>query len=120
MQIYQFFPQVSPHWSVRIPSTGKKAAKKLGDVEEEEEEDIPDLEGEEEGEKENEDLCNEGGTPAPKPKRKRKRKNEQSASTMGPHDKKNKADEKSSEQGMAAFCYICFLFQRPMQPIWGC
>lgn len=70
------------------------------------------MEGEEEGEKENEDLCNEGGTPVPKAKRKRKRKNEQSASTMEPHDKKNKADKKSSEQGTTAFCHICFLLPK--------
>ncbi|XP_035523717.1 transcription factor TFIIIB component B'' homolog isoform X2 [Morone saxatilis] len=80
----------------------KKAANKLSDVEEEDEEGkngIPDLE--EEGEKENEDLCNEGGTPVSKPKKKRKRKNTQDASTEEPNDKKNKTVEKSSEQDEA-------------------
>lgn len=75
---------------------------KLSDVEEEEENEIPDLE---EGEKENEDLCNEGGTPVSKPKKKRKRKNEQDASTEEANEKKNKTDEKSSERGIGAFCY---------------
>ncbi|XP_051268098.1 transcription factor TFIIIB component B'' homolog isoform X2 [Dicentrarchus labrax] len=81
---------------------GKKDAKKLSDVEEEDEEgknEIPDLE--EEGEKENEDLCNEGGTPVSKPKKKRKRKNTQDASTEEPNDKKNKTGGKSSEQDEA-------------------
>ncbi|XP_038589444.1 transcription factor TFIIIB component B'' homolog isoform X2 [Micropterus salmoides] len=76
-----------------------KAAKKLSDVEEENEEvenKIPDLE--EEGEKENEDLCNEGGTPVSKPKKKRKRNNRQEALTEEPNDKKNKTGEKSNEQ----------------------
>lgn len=58
---------------------------------------IPDLE--EEGEKENEDLCNEGGTPVSKPKKKRKRNNRQEALTEEPNDKKNKTGEKSNEQG---------------------
>ncbi|XP_070780752.1 transcription factor TFIIIB component B'' homolog [Enoplosus armatus] len=80
---------------------GKKAARKLSDVEEgdeEEENEIPDLE---EGEKENEDLCNEGGTPVSKPKKKRKRNNKQEASTEEPNDKKNKAGEQSNEQDEA-------------------
>lgn len=92
---------------VLIPCTGKKAAGKLNDVEkegEEEEKEIPDLE-EKEGEKENEDLCNEGGTPVCKPKKKGKRKNRQDASTEEPNDKKNKT-EKSNEQGTDAFSYF--------------
>ncbi|XP_037608809.1 transcription factor TFIIIB component B'' homolog isoform X2 [Sebastes umbrosus] len=77
----------------------KKSARKLSVVEEEDEEEqneMPDLE--EEGEKENEDLCNEGGTTVAKPKKKRKRKD---ASTEEPNDKKNKTGEKSSEQDEA-------------------
>ncbi|XP_041666445.1 transcription factor TFIIIB component B'' homolog isoform X2 [Cheilinus undulatus] len=81
-------------------SKGKKAVKKLSDVEEENEEgedDIPDLEGE--GEKENEDLCNEGGTPVSSPKKKRKRKN--NVSKEAPKEKKNKMGEKDREQDEA-------------------
>lgn len=89
-----------------IPSTGKKAARKLSDVEEEEENETPDLEEEEEGEKENEDLCNEGGSPVSKPKKKRKRKNKEDASTEEPNDKKNKTGEKSNEQGTGVFSYF--------------
>ncbi|XP_029300318.1 LOW QUALITY PROTEIN: transcription factor TFIIIB component B'' homolog [Cottoperca gobio] len=80
-------------------SKGKKAGRKLSDVEEEDEEEqkeCPDLE--KEGEKENEDLCNEGGTTDVKPKKKRKRKN---ASTEEPNDKKNKKGETSNEQDEA-------------------
>lgn len=110
-------PWVCLNSSVLIPSTGKKAARKLSDVEEEEENEIPHLE---EGEKENEDLCNEGGTPVSKPKKKRKRKNEQDASTEEANDKKNKTDEKSSEQGTGAFCYFrkIFFFHKviPLSP----
>ncbi|XP_044189507.1 transcription factor TFIIIB component B'' homolog isoform X1 [Thunnus albacares] len=86
---------------------GKKAARKLSDVEEEDEEEESELpvfeeeEEEEEGEKENEDLCNEGGTPVSKPKRKRKRKNEKDASTEEPKGKKKQTGEKSNEQGEA-------------------
>lgn len=70
---------------------------------------MPDLEGEEEGEKENEDLCNDGGSPGPNPKRKRKRAHENSAATNEPNDKKNKAD-KSGEQGAAPFFFhLCVL-----------
>lgn len=104
-----------------ISSTGKKAAKKLSDVEEEDEEEeseMPDLEEEEEeekeGEKENEDLCNEGGAAVSKPKKKRKRNNKQDSSTEEPSNKKkNKTGGKSSEQGSHAFtCFnklFCFL-----------
>lgn len=87
-----------------IPSTGKKAARKLSDVEEEEENETPDLE--EEGEKENEDLCNDGGSPVSKSKKKRKRKNKEDASTEEPNDKKNKTGEKSKEQGTGVFSYF--------------
>uniref|UniRef100_UPI0037E7F656 transcription factor TFIIIB component B'' homolog n=1 Tax=Semicossyphus pulcher TaxID=241346 RepID=UPI0037E7F656 len=78
----------------------QKASKKLSDVDEddeEEEDEMPDLEGE--GEKENEDLCNEGGEPVSKPKKKRKRKSD--ASTEEPNEKKNKKGEKSNEQDEA-------------------
>nr|XP_046230918.1 transcription factor TFIIIB component B'' homolog isoform X2 [Scatophagus argus] len=77
---------------------GKKAAPKLSDVEEEDEEvenEMPDLE--EEGEKENEDLCSEEGTPVSRPKKNRKRKNRQDVSTVEPNDKKNKSSGKSNE-----------------------
>ncbi|XP_026153217.1 transcription factor TFIIIB component B'' homolog isoform X2 [Mastacembelus armatus] len=78
---------------------GKKAARKLSDVDEDDEDDenqVPDLE--DEGEKENEDLCNEGGSDVSKPKRQCKRKTRQDASCKKPN-KKNKMDEKSNEQG---------------------
>ncbi len=73
-------------------------------MEEEEENETPDLE--EEGEKENEDLCNEGETPVSKPKKRRKRKNKEAASTEEPNDKKNKMGEKSNEQGTGVFSYF--------------
>lgn len=98
---------------VLIPSTGKKAAKKLSDVEEDDEEDenqVPDLEDEEEGEKENEDLCNEGGSPVSKPKRQRKRKTRQAALNEEPSDKKNKTGENSDDQGTVAFTYFMKMF----------
>lgn len=91
---------------VLIPSKGKKSARKLSDVEEEEESEIPDMEEEEEGEKENEELCNERNSPVSKPNKKCKRKNRQDASTEEPNDKKNKRDEKSNEQGKVAFCFL--------------
>lgn len=102
-RITNFSPKVCLNSSVvcvLIPSKGKKTARKLSDVEEEEESEIPDME--EEGEKENEDLCNEGSTPVSKPKKKCKRKNRQDASAEEPNDKKNKTDER----GKVAFCYF--------------
>ncbi|XP_065821684.1 transcription factor TFIIIB component B'' homolog isoform X2 [Labrus bergylta] len=75
----------------------RKNSKKLSDVEEEDEDNensLPDLEGE--GEKENEDLCNEGGAEVSKFKKKRKRKSD--ASKEEPKDKKNKAGKKDKEQ----------------------
>lgn len=86
---------------VLFPSAGKKASRKLSDVEEEDEEDegeLPDFEGEEEGEKENEDLCNEGGTPVSKPKRKRKRKNEKETTT-----------EEQGTNGESSLCINMFM-----------
>ncbi|KAK5879287.1 hypothetical protein CesoFtcFv8_024605 [Champsocephalus esox] len=77
----------------------RKAGKKLSVVEEEDEEEQkenPDME--KEGEKENEDLCNEAGTTAVKSKKKRKIKN---TSTEEPKDKKNKTDKKSNDQDEA-------------------
>uniref|UniRef100_A0A3Q1EFC8 B double prime 1, subunit of RNA polymerase III transcription initiation factor IIIB n=1 Tax=Acanthochromis polyacanthus TaxID=80966 RepID=A0A3Q1EFC8_9TELE len=75
----------------------KKAARQLSDVEEGDEEEhenqVPDLEAEEEGEKENEDLCNEGGIPASEPNRKCKRKKKPDDLTEEPNDKKNKTGE---------------------------
>ncbi|XP_076020046.1 uncharacterized protein LOC143011172 isoform X2 [Genypterus blacodes] len=74
---------------------GKKAARKLSDVEEEEEEhEALDLE-EEDGEKEN-----EGGSPASQPKRKRKRKDKNEASTEEPNNMEDD-DGGNSEQGDA-------------------
>ncbi|XP_031716206.1 transcription factor TFIIIB component B'' homolog isoform X2 [Anarrhichthys ocellatus] len=81
---------------------GKKAARKLSVVEEEDEEEQKVIAAlEEEGEKENEDLCNEGGTDDVKPKKKCKRKNREDALTEEPNDKKNKTGEKSNEQDEA-------------------
>lgn len=68
---------------------------------------MPDLEGEEEGEKENEDLCNDGGTPGPKPKRKRRRAREHSAATNEPNDKKNKADANDEQGAVPLFSCTC-------------
>ncbi|XP_062414828.1 nascent polypeptide-associated complex subunit alpha, muscle-specific form isoform X1 [Pungitius pungitius] len=79
---------------------GKKAARKLSVVEEEDEEEqneIADLE-EEEGEKENEELVNEGGADVAKPKKKRKRKSKEEVLTEEPIEKKNKTGEKSNEK----------------------
>ena len=99
---------------ILIPSTGKKATGKkaaspLSDVEEEDEDDandVPNLEDEAEGEKENENLCNEGGTPVSKPKKQRKRKDRQAAVDGEANDKKKKNGEKSYEQGTVAFTYF--------------
>ncbi|CAG5867604.1 unnamed protein product [Menidia menidia] len=76
----------------------KAKGKNLSDAEKEDENQIPDLEG---GEKENDDLSNEGGIPAPEPKRKRKRKNKSDALIEEPSDKKNKKDPKSNKQSEA-------------------
>ncbi|XP_008421724.1 transcription factor TFIIIB component B'' homolog isoform X2 [Poecilia reticulata] len=70
----------------RTRPKGKRPAKSLSDVEEEEENKIPDLE--EEQEKENEDQCNEGETPASEPMKKRKKKNGEET-----NEKKNKTAE---------------------------
>ncbi|XP_027881110.1 transcription factor TFIIIB component B'' homolog isoform X1 [Xiphophorus couchianus] len=76
----------------RTRPKGKKSAKSLSDMEEEEQEEkeeddeIPDLE------KENEDQCNEGETPASEPKKKRKRKNGE-ASPEETNEKKNKTGD---------------------------
>ncbi|XP_035040491.2 transcription factor TFIIIB component B'' homolog [Hippoglossus stenolepis] len=93
----------SPKKSKR-KAKGKKAASTLSDVEEENENDaneVPNLEDEAEGEKENENLCNEGGTPVSKPKKQRKRKAKQAAVNEEANDKKKKTGEKSNEQGEA-------------------
>ncbi|XP_029372171.1 transcription factor TFIIIB component B'' homolog isoform X2 [Echeneis naucrates] len=77
-------------------SKGKKAAKKLSDVEEEDEEDdneVLDLADENEGEKENEDLCNEGGILVSKPKQQCKKKTRQAAPIDEPNGKKNQTGE---------------------------
>uniref|UniRef100_A0A3Q3JT77 Myb-like domain-containing protein n=1 Tax=Monopterus albus TaxID=43700 RepID=A0A3Q3JT77_MONAL len=81
---------------------GRKATRKLSDVEEEDEDDenqVPDLEDKEE--KENEDLCNDGESPASEPKRRRKRKAGQDASNNEPDENENKTGGKSSEQAEA-------------------
>lgn len=68
---------------------------------------MPDLEEEEEeGEKENEDLCNECQTPLSKPKNKCQRTNGHDATTNKSSDQKNKTNEKSTEQGTGAFSYF--------------
>ncbi|XP_030599089.1 transcription factor TFIIIB component B'' homolog [Archocentrus centrarchus] len=78
----------------------RKSASKLSDVEEEDEEDeneVLDL-VEEEGEKENEDLCDDGDIPVSEAKTKRgKRKKSQTALDEEPNDKRNK--RVSTEQG---------------------
>ncbi|KAG7238648.1 hypothetical protein INR49_030722 [Caranx melampygus] len=55
------------------------------------------------GEKENEDLCNEGASPVSKPKRQRKRKTKKAVveeeEEEEPKEKKKKSDKQSSEQG---------------------
>ncbi|KAM8828031.1 uncharacterized protein AB9W97_004197 isoform 2-T2 [Spinachia spinachia] len=83
----------------RRKAAGKRAARELSILEEEDEEEqdeIADLE--EEGEKENEELVNEGGAEVAKPKNKRKRKSKTEALTEEPNDKKNKTDEKSNDR----------------------
>ncbi|XP_072227461.1 uncharacterized protein [Leuresthes tenuis] len=82
----------------KTKAKGKMSAKKLSDVEEEDENHVPDLK---EGEKENEDQRNEGEAPAPEPKRKRKRKKKPEALTEEPSDKKNKTDSKNNGQSEA-------------------
>ncbi|XP_039635737.1 mucin-5AC isoform X3 [Perca fluviatilis] len=89
----------SPKKKENKKTKGKKASRKLSVVEEgdeEEQNEIPDLE--EEGEKENDDLCNEGGTTVAKPQKKRKRKNKPDASTKEPNDKKNKTGENEQDE----------------------
>ncbi|XP_029025194.1 transcription factor TFIIIB component B'' homolog isoform X2 [Betta splendens] len=79
---------------------GRKSAKKLSDVEEEGEEDenLPDLEDEEGGGKENELLCNEGEATASKPIKQLKRKTGEDTSRKEPRKKRSKKGEKSSDQ----------------------
>ncbi|XP_047426210.1 transcription factor TFIIIB component B'' homolog isoform X4 [Mugil cephalus] len=92
----------SPKKNKKKEKAGKKSAKKGLDEQEGgevNENQVPDLE--KEGEKENEELCNEGETPDSKPKRKRKTKNKPDALTEEPDGKKKKTDEKSNEQGEA-------------------
>lgn len=88
-------------------------------MEEEDEDDaneVPDLEDEEEGEKENEDLCNEGGTPVSKPMRQHKRKSRQAAVTQEPNNKKKKTGEKSNKQGTEVFSSIMKIFRIVKEP----
>lgn len=91
------------------PAAAKKTTKELSDVEEEDEEDMPDLEGEEEGEKENEDNCNDSETSGFKAKRKRKIPRGSSAPTNEPSDKKNKGDN-NDEQGSETLFNCVFIF----------
>lgn len=72
----------------------------------EDEDDMPDLEGEEEGEKENEDLCNDGGSPVPKLKGKRKRAHESSPATNKPNGKKNQGDKSGKQGTLPGFMYF--------------
>lgn len=99
---------MSQHSCVLNPFSGKIAARKLSDVDEEDEEDEShlDLEDEVGGEKENELLCNEGEATASKPKKQGKRKTEKDASTEEPNNKKNKTVEKGTEQGKGALSYF--------------
>lgn len=103
MNIWEFSFSFSQFKSlcVLIPSTAKKSGKKLSDVEEEDEEDEDGKEVlglEEEGEKENEDLCNDGEIPVSDAKTKRgKRKKRQIALDEEPNDKRTK--QVSTEQG---------------------
>ncbi|XP_041825699.1 transcription factor TFIIIB component B'' homolog [Melanotaenia boesemani] len=85
--------------SSKTKAKGKKSERKLSDVEEEEDNEVPDLE--EEAQKENEDQCNEGGSPAVEFKKKRKRKKKDDALTEELSGKKNKTDVKSNEQSEA-------------------
>ncbi|KAK5603255.1 hypothetical protein CRENBAI_011700, partial [Crenichthys baileyi] len=75
----------------RTKAKGKKSAKNLSDVEEEDADEVHDLE--EGQEKENEDQCNEGETPASELKNKHKRKKTVEALTEEPNEKKNKTGE---------------------------
>lgn len=87
----------------------KKAAKKLSDYEEEEddhEQECPDLEGE----KENEDLRNEGASPVSKPKKQRKRKSKKDAGKEEPKGKKKKSDKQISEEGTEVRSYFIKMF----------
>lgn len=94
--------------SVLIASLGKKAARKSVEVEEEEDNELPDLE--EEGEKENEDLGNDGGSPVSKPKKKRKRRNEEDASSDQTNDKKNKTDDQGTGALRTLSTCLCHFF----------
>lgn len=87
-------------------------------MEEEEDSEIPDLE--EEGEKENEELCNEGETPVSNPIKKCKRKKGQDTTSEEPNDKKNKTNEESSEQGTGAFNNGREKFRFSLSPIFTC
>lgn len=91
-------------------------------MEEEEDSEIPDLG--EEGEKENEELCNDGETPVSIPIKKRKRKKGEDTTSEEPNDKTNKTNEERNEQSIEAFIklkgkikfltfsyiYMCLLF----------
>ncbi|XP_013885327.1 transcription factor TFIIIB component B'' homolog [Austrofundulus limnaeus] len=67
----------------------KRTAKKLSDVEEEDDDQI--LELEDRGEKENEDQFNEGGNPASEPKKRPKRKKRTESLAQEPNEKKTKS-----------------------------
>ncbi|XP_034402460.1 transcription factor TFIIIB component B'' homolog isoform X3 [Cyclopterus lumpus] len=86
----------SPKKTERKPKAATKARKPsvVEEGDEKEEKQIADLE--EEGEKENEDLRNEGGADAAK-KKKRKRKNRDDAPTGEPDDKKNKKKQDEAD-----------------------
>ncbi|XP_056288696.1 nascent polypeptide-associated complex subunit alpha, muscle-specific form-like isoform X2 [Pseudoliparis swirei] len=87
----------------RRAKAGKKAARKPSAAAKEEdgkeEKEIADLE--EEGEKENEDLCNEGAAAAKPKKKKRKRKNGDGAAAEEPDDKRTKTAGKSKKKDEA-------------------
>ncbi|KAM9307085.1 uncharacterized protein KZ484_000411 [Pholidichthys leucotaenia] len=84
----------------------KKSAKKLSDVEEDDEEEdnvmIDLVDDEEEGEKENEDLCNEGEPLVSEAAAKRKRRNRPKALDEQPNEKEKRTTDESNKQGDVA------------------
>lgn len=84
-----------------FPFTGKKAQQKLSDLEEEEEDEIPDMEDDDEAvEEENGDLCSESQLPVSQPKKQRQRRCEQDPTTDAPDEEQRELGE-NSKQGRA-------------------
>ncbi|XP_054612747.1 transcription factor TFIIIB component B'' homolog isoform X3 [Dunckerocampus dactyliophorus] len=82
-------------------SKGKKAASKISSSEEEEDEDVLLSSEAEDGEKENEELCEEAGTLVCKAKRKRKLRSEEDPSAAKLTKRKSKTGAKSSKEDVA-------------------